>query len=73
MTIMITKSGTLLIILIFTHQIQAYNRKFLKIENCTTSGKTALIDECSIKNNKINFVFRIVNVTTSTVVNMLEV
>jgi hypothetical protein len=27
--------------------------KFLKIENCTTSGKTTVISTCEIANNKL--------------------
>ena len=67
---MIKNFVKILTFLILMCQIQAYSRKFLKIENCTTSGRSAIIDECSIKNNKINFVFRIVNETISTVVSL---
>jgi len=52
---------TILIILLHINSIHGYFRKFLKIENCTTSGKTSAIEECEIKDNKMNFAFRIWN------------
>jgi len=32
----------------------AYDRQFLKMENCTSSGRTMVIHECLIKDNKVN-------------------
>ena len=58
-----TQKIRFLIFLLIFHEIEAYSRKFLKIENCTTSGIHAIIEECAIKNNKFNIVFRYVNGT----------
>ncbi|KAL7013183.1 hypothetical protein ACKWTF_015239 [Chironomus riparius] len=49
----------LLITLVVVLHIEAYSRNFLKIENCTSSGKSSVIEECSIINNRLNIVIRI--------------
>ena len=54
--------------LLFSTLIEGYNRKFLRIENCTTSGKHAVIEECSIKNNKFNFIFNVINGSNDAIV-----
>ena len=38
--------------------IHGYHRTFLKMENCTTSGKTSVIEECQFKDSKLNLTFR---------------
>ena len=43
------------LILMFSCQVQGYSRKFTKIENCTSSGKTTNIDECQFKDSRFNF------------------
>jgi len=40
-------------IIIFTN---GYGRKFLKIENCSSSGETMVIEECYLKDNKFSMV-----------------
>lgn len=42
-------------ILLMSPVVSCYNRRFLKIENCTTSGKTSFIQECQFKDNRFNF------------------
>ena len=44
---------------------EAYSRRFLKIENCTSTGKTSVVEECSIINNRLNIVLRIFNGTNN--------
>ena len=51
----------LVLILLIPTFAEAYNRKFLKIENCTTSGKTSVIEECQFKDSRFNFSLRIFN------------
>lgn len=58
------KQKILLTLFLLCLQIEAYSRKFLKIENCTTSGIHAIIEECMLKDNKFNLVFRYVNGTS---------
>ncbi|CAG9811169.1 unnamed protein product [Chironomus riparius] len=48
----------ILLILKFSEE---YNRKFLKIENSTTLGKTSIIEECQFKDTRFNFSLRIFN------------
>lgn len=49
-----------LILMVFTF-VDSYNRKFLKIENCTTSGKTSVIEECQFKGSRFNFSLKVLN------------
>ncbi|KAL7013185.1 hypothetical protein ACKWTF_015241 [Chironomus riparius] len=39
--------------------VGSYNRRFLKIENCTTSGKTSIIEVCEFKDSRLNISLRI--------------
>lgn len=43
-----------LLILIIFNNCKCYDRKFLKVENCTATGKTVVIHDCAIRDNKIN-------------------
>lgn len=51
----------ILIIMLVVPYLEGYSRKFLKIENCTSTGKTSVIEECSIINNRLNIAIRIFN------------
>ena len=61
----------LLAFLIFC-KTEAYSRKFLKIENCTSSGRHTIVEECFLKDNKFNFVFRFVNGTNVAIVSLIN-
>lgn len=67
------KLQTLLIavqILLILTLVNSYSRKFLQIENCTTSGKTSVIEECQFKDSRFNFSIRIFNGSEQSIVRM---
>lgn len=39
---------------IYSTFCNAYERKFLKMENCTSTGRTIMIHICEVKDNKVN-------------------
>lgn len=44
----------ILFLLILSNLCEGYDRKFLIVENCTASGKTVIIHDCAVRDNKIN-------------------
>ncbi|KAL7013187.1 hypothetical protein ACKWTF_015243 [Chironomus riparius] len=44
----------LIVIFITFKNCNGYDRKFLKMENCTSTGKTAVIQDCEVRDNRVN-------------------